>query len=484
MSVTGFLVNNEVQKYDYECLENYNTPDFSTSSTYQVGDYVMYQGKLYKCKTAITTGGAWDSTKWSLAILSDDVADLNSTLNSLDNTVGVYDVDTTYNTLDPTYNRTMAVYEIKDVNSTFVYEITNKSTAGNLNIRICSEPSPYSAALLQSVATIIPSDTSGNGTFTINSDVKANAKYILILNATNNLLVPFTASLYTQEGIYGRELLIPRVIEVGSDKEYTTLKAGFEALNEGDTLLVNSGTYDLYTEFGGSSFFDSYDSSSTRGLYLKNNCKYIFSPNASVQFNYTGDNQTVRTRFSPLNALNENGCGTFELIGCRIEAKNCRYCVHDDMSNYNALAKHDYKDCVFILDNSTNSDWKSAQCIGGGFGKNSIINIESCVFDGTVHTSYVSTAFSCTWHQGYTSDIRSILNISNNYFKKGTISIRYYGQTEKVSSCIVSNNSVPDAIDIRAESSSGSPYVNVELLEWNNEIRSAESFIGTDGQPW
>lgn len=83
MPVNGFLVNNEVQKYNYESLENYNTPDFSTSSTYQVGDYVMYQGKLYKCTTTITTSGAWDSTKWSLAILSDDVANLNNTIDDI-----------------------------------------------------------------------------------------------------------------------------------------------------------------------------------------------------------------------------------------------------------------------------------------------------------------------------------------------------------------------------------------------------------------
>lgn len=82
MAVNGFLVDNEVQKYNYESLENYNTPDFSTSSTYQVGDYVMYQGKLYKCTTAITTSGAWDSSKWSLAILSDDVANLRSSVES------------------------------------------------------------------------------------------------------------------------------------------------------------------------------------------------------------------------------------------------------------------------------------------------------------------------------------------------------------------------------------------------------------------
>ena len=87
MSVNGFLVDNAVEKYNYEALENYNTPDFSTSSTYQVGDYVMYQGKLYKCTTAITTGGAWDSTKWSLAILSDDVADLKSIFSNVWNAV-------------------------------------------------------------------------------------------------------------------------------------------------------------------------------------------------------------------------------------------------------------------------------------------------------------------------------------------------------------------------------------------------------------
>lgn len=82
MAVNGFLVDNEVQKYNYESLENYNTPDFSTSLTYQVGDYVMYQGKLYRCTTEITTSGAWDSSKWILAILSDDVTNLRNSVES------------------------------------------------------------------------------------------------------------------------------------------------------------------------------------------------------------------------------------------------------------------------------------------------------------------------------------------------------------------------------------------------------------------
>lgn len=37
---------------------------FSTSSTYAVGDYVLYNHTLYRCKTAISTAGAWDSSKW------------------------------------------------------------------------------------------------------------------------------------------------------------------------------------------------------------------------------------------------------------------------------------------------------------------------------------------------------------------------------------------------------------------------------------
>ena len=87
-TVNGFQVGSEVLKYNYESLENYNTPEFSSSSSkiYNVGDYVTHSGKLYKCKTA-TTGGTWNSAEWETAVLTDDVVGLNSALTETENAV-------------------------------------------------------------------------------------------------------------------------------------------------------------------------------------------------------------------------------------------------------------------------------------------------------------------------------------------------------------------------------------------------------------
>lgn len=43
---------------------------FSTTKTYAVGDYVVYNGKLWKCTTAVSRAGAWTGT--STAIMDDD----------------------------------------------------------------------------------------------------------------------------------------------------------------------------------------------------------------------------------------------------------------------------------------------------------------------------------------------------------------------------------------------------------------------------
>lgn len=47
-------------------------PDYNATSTYKVGDYVSYQGKFYKCTTAIETAEAWNSEHWSETTVKDE----------------------------------------------------------------------------------------------------------------------------------------------------------------------------------------------------------------------------------------------------------------------------------------------------------------------------------------------------------------------------------------------------------------------------
>lgn len=56
-------------------------PNYSSSSTYKVGDHVIYSGNYYVCKTAITTAEAWTAAHWTQVTVGGEAADLKSALN-------------------------------------------------------------------------------------------------------------------------------------------------------------------------------------------------------------------------------------------------------------------------------------------------------------------------------------------------------------------------------------------------------------------
>ena len=71
---------------------------YSTSAVYPVGSYAWYNGKLYKCIVAITSGETWTSAHWTEAKLANDVCDLKSAINNaselIDSTYITYGVNT------------------------------------------------------------------------------------------------------------------------------------------------------------------------------------------------------------------------------------------------------------------------------------------------------------------------------------------------------------------------------------------------------
>lgn len=58
-------------------------PAYSTSSTYDVGDYVLYEGVLYECTTAITTAEAWNAAHWTQTSVADELTDLKGDIDAL-----------------------------------------------------------------------------------------------------------------------------------------------------------------------------------------------------------------------------------------------------------------------------------------------------------------------------------------------------------------------------------------------------------------
>ena len=54
-------------------MQNSIAPTYSSSSTYEVGDYVMYNARLYKCKIAIPTPEAWTAAHWVTVPIASDV---------------------------------------------------------------------------------------------------------------------------------------------------------------------------------------------------------------------------------------------------------------------------------------------------------------------------------------------------------------------------------------------------------------------------
>ena len=74
-------------------------PAYDASSTYAVGEYVMYNNALYRCTTAITTAEAWTAAHWTAAKIGEDLTDCSRQISDtksalMFNEVSVVDVTT------------------------------------------------------------------------------------------------------------------------------------------------------------------------------------------------------------------------------------------------------------------------------------------------------------------------------------------------------------------------------------------------------
>ena len=91
--------------------------DYNSTQTYNIADYCMYNGKMYKCNTANTTG-AWDSAKWDETCVGDEL-----TLKTAVIVAPRVDQTATY-----TYNGTEQTLAFEYINSNNTIVTGNKHT--------------------------------------------------------------------------------------------------------------------------------------------------------------------------------------------------------------------------------------------------------------------------------------------------------------------------------------------------------------------
>lgn len=87
---------------------------YSASKTYAVGDYVWYDGSLYRCTTAITTAEAWTSGHWTAAVLGNDVSVIKSAINEFGVPANIREVTGSNSDLDITDERGNVIVRFED----------------------------------------------------------------------------------------------------------------------------------------------------------------------------------------------------------------------------------------------------------------------------------------------------------------------------------------------------------------------------------
>lgn len=229
-------------------------------------------------------------------------------------------------------------------------------------------------------------------------------------------------------------------------------------LHQGDTIYVPAGNYDIiqmYKDYAGATYFDTYKDYTSggnnigRGLPVCNGTKLICSPGAFFTCHYTGSNAAVASYFSAF----ATGDG-FTLDGLHLESSGLRYAVHDDFNGSSEPYKSIFKNC-HIRD--------ERRAIGGGMGTQGVYELIGNYFGNDAGSNDVA-------YHNNARDGRNHFVCSGNYFENN-LSLRHYGAAITPSDCLVSGNSFGADIEVRFENSEFSNE-NLNLLAWNNEIRS------------
>lgn len=128
------------------------------------------------------------------------------------------------------------------------------------------------------------------------------------------------------------------VYHIGSDYGNPSFSKIINSIKDDDsekTVYVHQGIYDIYSELGGAQYINGLSSDSKwRDIQpiIPPNTKIIGVGNVTLRFMVDDEqiNEEKKALVNLFSPVNVSGSCTIENIS--IEAKNCRYCIHDETS--------------------------------------------------------------------------------------------------------------------------------------------------------
>lgn len=131
-------------------------PAYNASSTYAVGEKVMYDGKLYECSTAITTAEAWNASHWSAITVSKydtdftDVKTAISELTSVRTVIPLGDTGNKYIALNVGVGNTVSLTPVTSSSSVWRYAVVECTPGQKVELNVTGGSTPRAYGFIDS----------------------------------------------------------------------------------------------------------------------------------------------------------------------------------------------------------------------------------------------------------------------------------------------------------------------------------------------
>ena len=176
------------------------------------------------------------------------------------------------------------------------------------------------------------------------------------------------------------------VYHIGSDFGNPSFSNFINSIKDDDsekTVYIHQGVYDIYSELGGAEYINSLPSDSKwRDIQpiIPPNTKIIGAGNVTLRFmvddgQINEEKKSLVNLFSPVNV---SGSCTIENIS--IEAKNCRYCIHDETSG-NAIFDGAVHNFIGVRAHMYNGSLGHGGCYYAGHNNGMSFLFDNCSFE-------------------------------------------------------------------------------------------------------